>query len=276
MSIITLTTDFGHKDYFVSVTKAALLQETPKSIIIDISHDVSPFNHTEAAYILKNAYQNFPKGSIHIVGVDSELSPENNHIVMAYDGHYFIGANNGIFSLLLEENKYDKLIEINIHNTVLSSFPVLDVFVKVAAHLTRNGSIDVVGRSFDGLKEMTGVRPVIHESERQLIGSVIYIDNFGNVVTNIKKSLFTEVQKARSFTIYAQSVKFTSIYDSYTEAINFDIPKKDREEDGKKIALWNAAGHLELAIYKSNPSKVGSANSLFGLDFRTPITVEFN
>lgn len=276
MSIITLTTDFGHKDYFVSVTKAALLQETPKSTIVDISHDISPFNHTEAAYILKNAYQNFPKGSIHIVGVDSELSPENNHIVMAYDGHYFIGANNGIFSLLLEENKYDKLIEINIHNTVLSSFPVLDVFVKVAAHLTRNGSIDVVGRSFDGLKEMTGVRPVIHESERQLIGSVIYIDNFGNVVTNIKKSLFTEVQKARSFTIYAQSVKFTSIYDSYTEAINFDIPKKDREEDGKKIALWNAAGHLELAIYKSNPSKVGSANSLFGLDFRTPITVEFN
>ena len=276
MSIITLTTDFGHKDYFVSVTKAALLQETPKSTIVDISHDISPFNHTEAAYILKNAYQNFPKGSIHIVGVDSELSPENNHIVMAYDGHYFIGANNGIFSLLLEENKYDKLIEINIHNTVLSSFPVLDVFVKVAAHLTRNGSIDVVGRSFDGLKEMTGVRPVIHESERQLIGSVIYIDNFGNVVTNIKKSLFTEIQKARSFTIYAQSVKFTSIYDSYTEAINFDIPKKDREEDGKKIALWNAAGHLELAIYKSNPSKVGSANSLFGLDFRTPITVEFN
>ena len=276
MSIITLTTDFGHKDYFVSVTKAALLQETPKSIIIDISHDVSPFNHTEAAYILKNAYQNFPKGSIHIVGVDSELSPENNHIVMAYDGHYFIGANNGIFSLLLEENKYEKLIEINIHNTVLSSFPVLDVFVKVAAHLTRNGSIDVVGRSFEGLKEMTGGRPVIHESGRQLIGSVIYIDNFGNVVTNIKKSLFTEVQKARSFTIYAQSVKFTSVYDSYTEAISFDIPKKDREEDGKKIALWNAAGHLELAIYKSNPSKVGSANSLFGLDFRTPITVEFN
>ena len=276
MSIITLTTDFGHKDYFVSVTKAALLQETPKSTIVDISHDISPFNHTEAAYILKNAYKNFPKGSIHIVGVDSELSPENNHIVMAYDGHYFIGANNGIFSLLLEENKYDKLIEINIHNTVLSSFPVLDVFVKVAAHLTRNGSIDIVGRSFDGLKEMTGVRPVIHESGRQLIGSVIYIDNFGNVVTNIKKSLFTEVQKARSFTIYAQSVKFTSIYDSYTEAINFDIPKKDREEDGKKIALWNAAGHLELAIYKSNPSKVGSANSLFGLDFRTPITVEFN
>lgn len=276
MSIITLTTDFGHKDYFVSATKAALLQEATNSTVLDISHDISPFNHTEAAYILKNAYHNFPKGSIHIVGVDSELSPENNHIVMAYDGHYFIGANNGIFALLLEEKKYEKLVEINIHNAVLSSFPVLDVFVKVAAHLARNGSMDVIGRSFTGLKELTGVRPVIHESGRQLIGSVIYIDNFGNVVTNIKKSLFLEVQKTRPFIIYAQSVKFNAVYNSYTEAINFNIPKQNREEDGKKIALWNAAGHLELAIYKSNPLKVGSANSLFGLDFRTPITVEFN
>ena len=276
MSIITLTTDFGHKDYFVSATKAALLQEATDSTVLGISHDISPFNHTEAAYILKNAYHNFPKGSIHIVGVDSELSPENNHIVMAYDGHYFIGANNGIFALLLEEKKYEKLVEINIHNAVLSSFPVLDVFVKVAAHLARNGSMDVIGRSFTDLKELTGVRPVIHESGRQLIGSVIYIDNFGNVVTNIKKSLFLEVQKTRPFIIYAQSVKFNAVYNSYTEAINFNIPKQNREEDGKKIALWNAAGHLELAIYKSNPLKVGSANSLFGLDFRTPITVEFN
>ena len=276
MSIITLTTDFGHKDYFVSATKAALLQEATNSTVLDISHDISPFNHTEAAYILKNAYHNFPKGSIHIVGVDSELSPENNHIVMAYDGHYFIGANNGIFALLLEEKKYEKLVEINIHNAVLSSFPVLDVFVKVAAHLARNGSMDVIGRSFTDLKELTGVRPVIHESGRQLIGSVIYIDNFGNVVTNIKKSLFLEVQKTRPFIIYAQSVKFNAVYNSYTEAINFNIPKQNREEDGKKIALWNAADHLELAIYKSNPLKVGSANSLFGLDFRTPITVEFN
>lgn len=276
MSIITLTTDFGHKDYFVSATKAALLQEATNSTVLDISHEISPFNHTEAAYILKNAYHNFPKGSIHIVGVDSELSPENNHIVMAFDGHYFIGANNGIFALLLEEKKYEKLVEINIHNAVLSSFPVLDVFVKVAAHLARNGSMDVIGRSFTDLKELTGVRPVIHESGRQLIGSVIYIDNFGNVVTNIKKSLFLEVQKTRPFIIYAQSVKFNAVYNSYTEAINFNIPKQNREEDGKKIALWNSAGHLELAIYKSNPLKVGSANSLFGLDFRTPITVEFN
>lgn len=275
MSFITLTTDFGHKDYFVSAIKAALLQEISEPQIIDISHDISPFNHTEAAYILRNAYTNFPKGSIHLVGVDSELSPENQHLIMAFDGHYFIGANNGIFSLLIEEKKYDKLVEINIHNNIISTFPVLDVFVKVAGHISRNGALEVVGKLFNELKELVGVRPVIHESEKKMIGSVIYIDNFGNAVTNIKKSDFLAVQKTRSFTIYAQSVKFHAIYNAYSEAINFSIEKGKREEEGKKIALWNAAGHLELSIYKSNPNKVGSANSLFGLDFRTPVIIEF-
>ncbi|MGB1448475.1 MAG: SAM hydrolase/SAM-dependent halogenase family protein [Flavobacteriaceae bacterium] len=275
MSIITLTTDFGHKDYFVAATKAALLQEAPNATILDITHEISPFNHTEAAYILKNAYKNFPKGSIHIVGVDSELSPENNHIAMLFDGHYFIGANNGIFSLILEEMNYDKLVEINIHNALLTTFPVLDVFVKVAGHLSRNGSMDVIGKSFDVLKEMVGVKPVLNERRTQLIGSVIYIDNFGNVVTNIKKAHFLDIQKTRPYTVLAQSVKFNRIYDSFAASINFAIPKEKREEDGKKIALWNAANHLELAIYKSNPSKVGSAHSLFGLDFRTPVTIMF-
>lgn len=276
MSIITLTTDFGHKDYFVSATKAALLQEAPDATIVDISHEISPFNHTEAAYILKNAYRNFPKGSIHIIGVDSEFSPENEHMIIAFDDHYFVGANNGIFSLIVEDQKIDKIVEINIHNTIISSFPVLDVFVKVAAHIARGGTMDVVGKETKSILELVGVRPVINDIGNQIIGSVIYIDNFGNVVTNIKKNEFLELQKMRPFTIYAQSVKFNIIYNSYVEAINYKIPKDQRNDEGKLIALWNSAHHLELSIYKSNPSKVGSANSLFGLDFRTPVTIKFS
>ncbi len=91
----------------------------------------------------------------------------------------------------------------------------------------------------------------------------------------LKRIFFLEIQKSRDFIIYANSVKFQKIYNSYSEAIDFDIPKKKREEEGKKIAIWNSADYLEIAIYKSNPSKVGSANSLFGLEFRTTITVEF-
>ena len=275
MSIITLTTDFGFKDYFVSVIKASIYNEIPNANVIDISNSISQFNHSEAAYILKNAYHAFPKKSIHIVGVDSEFSPENKHLLMSFDNHYFIGADNGIFSLLLEGRKYDKLVEINIHDVSASSFPVLDVFVKVAGHLSRKGNMEVVGIKTNKLKEIINVNPVLNESQTQLIGSVIYIDNFGNVVVNIKKKYFLEIQKSRDFIVYANSVKFQKIYNSYSEAIDFDIPKNKREEEGKKIAIWNSAGYLELAIYKSNPLKVGSANSLFGLEFRTTITVEF-
>ena len=187
MPIITLTTDFGFKDYFVSVIKASIYNEIPNANVIDISNSISPFNHSEAAYILKNAYLAFPKESIHIVGVDSEFSPENKHLLMSFDDHYFIGADNGIFSLLLEGRKYNKLVEINIHGVSVSSFPVLDVFVKVAGHLSRKGNMEVVGIKTNELKEIININPVLNESHTQLIGSVIYIDNFGNVVTNIKK-----------------------------------------------------------------------------------------
>jgi len=195
---------------------------------------------------------------------------------MYFDGHYFIGANNGILSLIKDDRVPDKIVEINIHNNITSSFPVLDVFVKVAGHISRKGSIDVIGKPITEIKEVTGVRPVINPTENQILGSVIYIDNFGNVVTNITERLFSEYRKGRSYTIFAKSIKFDSIHASYTEAINFSIPKENRDEDGKKIALFNAAGHLELSIYKSNPQTVGSASSLFGLEFRDTITIKFN
>ena len=275
MSLVSLTTDFGLKDYFVAAIKAELYQEIEGVNVVDVSHQISPFNHTEAAYVLKNAYSAFPKGSIHIIGVDSEYTPENVHIVMLLEGHYFIGANNGIFSLIKEERIPEKIVEINIHKNIVSSFPVLDIFVKVAGHIARKGSLDVIGKNINQIKEVTDVKPVINTSEDQILGSVIYIDNFGNVVTNINKKVFLEYQKGREYTILTKSVKLHSIYNSYTEAINFSIPKENREEDGKKIALFNAAGQLELSIYKSNPQTVGSANSLFGLEFRDTITIKF-
>ena len=136
---------------------------------------------------------------------------------MLFDGHYFVGANNGVFALIIEEMKYEKLVEINIHNNLLTTFPVLEVFVKVAGHLSRNGSMDVIGKPLQGLKEIIGVKPVVNDSGTQIIGSVIYIDNFGNVVTNIKKASFLEIQKTRPFKIFAQSVTFDHIFDSFAD-----------------------------------------------------------
>ena len=275
MPIVSLTTDFGVKDYSVSAIKASLQIEIPDVTIIDVSHQVSPFNLTEAGYILKNAFKAFPEGSIHIVGVDSERTPENAHIAMLFEGHYFIGADNGIFSLIADDTKAEKIVEINIHDAFVSSFPMLDVFVKVAGHLARKGQLEIIGKSIMEIKTLTDVNPVVSPDDRAILGSIIYIDNYGNVVTNITKKLFHSVGKSRDFTIFARTVKFRKIVNHYSDAIDYDLPVNKREEDGKKLALFNTADYLELAIYKSNPLTVGSAHSLFGLDYRDPVTIEF-
>ena len=275
MTIVTLTTDFGHKDFSISVIKAALLQQISNLKIIDISHEISPYNASETAYILKNAFRAFPKGSIHIIGVESEWTPENIHLVMEFEEHYFIGADNGILSMIKEDFIATKIVEINIHKTVITSFPVLDIFINVAAHISRKGSLEVIGKSIKKIKELTNINPVINHEKNQILGSVIYIDNYGNLVSNIKKDLFYEIGKSRNFTIYARSVKFKKIYKNYSEAIDFSLPKGKREEDGKKLAIFNTSDHLELAVYKSNPQTIGGAGSLFGLDYRDPITVKF-
>lgn len=275
MPIVTLMTDFGNKDYAVAAVKGAILSTVENPQIVDISHEISPYNPTEAAYILKNAYKNFPKGSIHIIGVESEKTPENDHLAMYFDGHYFIGADNGIFAMIKGDLKSDKTVLINIHNKMPSTYPVLEIFVWVAAHISRDGTLEVVGNTVDQIKEIKELRPVINQQGNQIIGAIIYVDNYGNVITNITRKLFKEVGKSRAFTIFARNVKFRTVYETYSDAIDFSIPKEKREEDGKKIALFNDADHLELAIYKSNTQTVGSAQSLFGLEYRESITVKF-
>jgi len=276
MPIVTLTTDFGEKDHYVGAVKGSIYSELNEVRIVDISHSISPFHITEAAYVIQNAYSSFPKGSIHIIGIDSELNPENRHIAVELDGHYFICANNGIISMLASEIRPAKIVEINIHDRLASNFPVLDVFVKVACHLARGGTLEVIGKTITDIKELTGIRPVVNAEGNQILGNVIYIDNYGNVISNINKTLFDEVGKGRKFKITARTANFSSVFKHYSDAINFDVAADRREEDGKKLALWNSSNYLELAIYKSNPKTVGSASSLFGLEYLDTVTVNFS
>ncbi|GAA4326230.1 SAM-dependent chlorinase/fluorinase [Pontixanthobacter gangjinensis] len=276
MAIITLTTDFGEKDYFAGAVKGAIYSELSDVRIVDISHSVSPFHISEAAYIIKNAYKSFPKGSIHIIGIDSELTPENKHLAVKLDEHYFICANNGILSLLASEIRPEKIVEINIHDKIQTNFPVLDVFVKVACHIARGGTLEVIGKSVREIKYLKQFEPIINSEKNQILGHVIYVDNYGNVITNISRKLFENVGKGRDFKISARTVNFSTIYETYSHAINFDVEKdKRKEEDGKKLAVFNSAGYVELAMYKSNPNTVGSAASLFGLEYLDTVTVNF-
>jgi len=275
MSVITLTTDFGIKDHFLGSVKGALHQNIPDVKIVDISNNISPFNIIEAAYIIENSYKNFPKNSIHIIGVDSELTPEKKHLAVYLDEHYFICSDNGILSLLFNKIKPEKIVEISIYNNSVTSFPVLDVFVKVAAHIYRGGNIDLVGNKTEKIIDVHEINPILNQKKNEITGHVIYIDNYENVVINITKDVFKKFGKSRPYVINARNYQFKKIYKNYSDAIKFDIKKEFRKEEGKKIALFNKSDYLELSIYKSNPELSGGASSLFGLKYRDVVTISF-
>jgi len=275
MPIITLTTDFGLKDHYVGAIKGHIYSELPEATLVDISHQVSPFHIQECAYLLKNAYKAFPQGSIHMVGVDSEKTSENTHLALLVDGHFFITADNGVISLITDEVTPDKVVEIQLPNTISSPFPVLDVFVKVACHLARGGTLEVIGKPFSGLRSIRENAPTITNSGNTILGTVLYIDNYGNVVTNIHKNLFEAYRKGRAFTLEARNKKLNEIYKKYSDIINFDLDKSQRRGAGDLMALFNSAGYIELAIYKSNPNTVGGAASLLGLDYRDTVLINF-
>ena len=275
MSLITLTTDFGTKDHFVGAVKGAIYTELPDARIVDITHEISPFSITETAYILKNSYKRFPEKSIHIVGVDAELSPENKHIAILLDNHYFICPDNGIISMIASEIKPTQIVEINIHDRVESSFPVLDVFVQVACFIARGGSLGVIGKEIQTYKKMTEIQPKINANETQIIGSVIYIDNYGNIISNISEKLFSDIGKGRNYKVIARRYTFDKINKKYNEIINYEIDENRNHYDGNRLAIFNSAGFLEIAIYRSNLNTVGGASSLLGLDYRDTVMVEF-
>ena len=275
MSIITLTTDFGTKDHFVGTVKGAIYTELPDAKIVDISHHISPFSITETAYILKNSYKHFPKGTIHIIGVDSELSVENKHISLELDGHFFVCPDNGLISMIASEINPTKIVEINFHNKIKSSFPVLDVFVKVACHIARGGNLGVIGKEIKDYKKLIEIKPKVNQTKTVIIGGVIYIDNYGNVISNITKKMFNDIGKGRSFKIKAKRYTFDKIYTGYNEIVNYTIPPQNRRSDGNRLALFNSSEHLEIAVYRSNLKTVGGASSLLGIDYRDTISIEF-
>ena len=272
MSIVTLTTDYGLKDHFVGALKGKLLSEFPEATIIDISHNIDAFNIAEASYIIGAAYSSFPKGTVHLIGVDIELNTENQHIAMQWNDQYFICADNGILSMLIQKIVPQKLVAINIHDRLPNDATDLDVFVKVACHLAKGGLPNVIGKEIKTIKEVTELQALVHDN--QIKGNVIYIDHLGNVVTNIPKKLFLEIGKGRPYEVKFKNQIIKTILPKYSDiGISERYPLKDYE--GQKLAIFNEAGFLEIAIFRSNPDTVGSASSLLGVNYRDVVTIEF-
>lgn len=274
MSFITLTTDFGTKDHFVGAVKGAIYSQLPTAKIIDITHEISPFNITETAYILKNSYKSFPKGTVHIVGVDSELSERNKHIALELDEHFFVCPDNGLISMIASEIQPTKIVEITIHNRVESSFPVLDVFVNVACFIIRGGNLSIVGKEIKEYKKLIEIQAKVSRNQNQITGGILYVDNYGNLITNITRKLFDEVGKGRPFIIRASRYSFTKIYNKYNEIVPADATNMS-SFDGQKLALFNSAGYLEIAVYRSNLQTVGGASTLLGMEYRDTVIIDF-
>lgn len=274
MSIITLTTDYGLKDHFVGALKGKILSEYFEATIIDISHDIDPFNTVEASYVLAASYTSFPKGTVHLIGIDLELNKENQHIVMQWNDHFFIAADNGILSMLSQKIVPQKIVAINIHDRLPNDATDIDVFIKVACHIAKGGQLNVIGKEIKTIKQVTELKAVLSDDGTMLKGNVIYIDHFGNVVTNISKKQFIESAKGRPYEIVLKTKNIKTILPNYSAIANSDkYPIKYYE--GEKLAIFNEAGFLEIAVFRSNPSKVGSANSLLGLNYRDVVVIKF-
>ncbi|MBI4944928.1 MAG: SAM-dependent chlorinase/fluorinase [Bacteroidetes bacterium] len=244
MAIITLTTDLGLHDYYVGALKGTILSQMPEAVIVDISHSVPAFDIRHAAYVLSQAYPNFPKETVHILGVNAEIAANQNHLAIYCDGHYFIGTDNGIFSLLFDKVP-DKIYDLsNIRQeTELLIFPLKNIFVKAACHLARGGTPEVLGMQQDDFRKVDTVNPVF--TDNTLHGTVMYIDSYGNAVINITKKLFSDTVKGKKFTIEFSGEEINELSLRYNETAGGNI-----------LALFNSAGYLEIAQVQDSVSKL--------------------
>lgn len=255
MPIITLTTDWNEDDYYIGSVKGAIISQVPNVKIIDISHKIKPFNILQAAFILRNSFPHFPKNTIHIIGVNTEPEKKQKNLVIYAEGHYFIGTDNGIFSLIFQ-NHPKHIIELETKET---PFPALDSFVHVASRLAMGDNIESMGKKVNDFQKKVPLRATIDENV--ITGSIIHIDSYKNAITNISRDLFERIGKNRLFELFVQSnsYKIQKINTTYNET-----------SPGELLALFNSLNLLEVAINK------GNAADLLNLSTNSTIRIKFH
>lgn len=274
MPVVTLTTDYGLTDHRVAAIKGSLLSANESTKIVDISHNIEAYNLLHTAYILKNVHPYFPNGTVHLVAVDSFYNKNRKSLLYLVNNQFFIAADNGVLSLVFNEIKPEAIYEITLNNRFddIVNFTATDIFVPVANHLLNGGLPEVIGRKTKSVKQITQLQPTFNSVEKMIIGDIMYIDHFGNIVTNIKKEYFEkEAAVYKNFKIKLRSFSLNKIYQSYTEIIT--DWKKENEFHGKAVAIFNEAGFLEITIYKG--SQHNGASSLLGLGYDDNIYIEF-
>jgi S-adenosyl-L-methionine hydrolase (adenosine-forming) len=232
MSVITLTTEWRSDDIYYGIIRGKLISRCPDATIIDNAGNIPSFNISHAAFIIRNTYSNFPEGTVHIICVHTEAAKGQDYLIVRARGHYFIGTDNGIFNLILNADP-DEVIRIDQYDTS----DELDIFARAASEIVAGKNISELGKPLDALSERVPFRATIDKDV--IIGSIIFIDSYGNAISNITREIFLRVFENKPYTILIQSNK------NYTNRIS------DRYSDvpvGELLARFNQLDLLEISI----------------------------
>jgi S-adenosyl-L-methionine hydrolase (adenosine-forming) len=240
MPVITLTTEWKSDDIYYGIIKGKLSSRCPGTIIIDNAGNIPAFNISHASFIIRNTFNNYPKGSIHIICVHSEAHKDQDHLIVRARDHFFIGTDNGIFNLILNSDP-DEVIRLEPDAT----FDELEVFAKAASDLIAGKKPSEIGKSVKSLSERVPLRATIDKDV--IIGSIIFIDSYGNAISNITREVFYRVFENKAYRILIQSNK------NYTDQISLrysDVPV------GEMLARFNQLDLLEISINGADVSEL--------------------
>ena len=234
MSLITLTTEWQGYDYYNGVLKGKLLAACKKAVVVDNANGIPPFNLQHTAFVIRNTYHHYPKGSIHIICVQSEYHKSQPHMLVKADGHYFIGADNGVFHLILNSEP-ESVIKLNMPSE--NSFDETDIFVRAAASVINGDNLSEIGETVGKINEKVPLRATLEDDS--ITGSIIFIDSYGNLISNITKDLFNRVFSKKKYTIAIRSNKnlIEKISESYKSEGISDL-----------MATFNSLNLLEIGI----------------------------
>ena len=255
MSIVTLTTDWHKSDHYIGFVKGKLLQQNLQTQIIDISHQISLYDISEAAFVLSSCYDCYPKGTVHFIGVNTDLTPKRGMLIIEHNEHKFICSDCGIPNLLFPEIEI-KVWKVN--NELIKASSPMDAFIHITGELANGKACDTLGSITNDYSKQIPFLPVIDENE---IGSrVIYIDSYANIITNLKKDVFEQVRKGRAFKIFLQSNFYVidTISNSYLDKAAGDL-----------VAIFNNTGNLEIAVV------YGAASELLNISKGGSIRIQF-
>ncbi len=256
MALITFMSDFGDNDHYVAAVKARILGINPDLQIVDISHSITPFDISHGSYVLGSVFREFPPGTVHLVAVNAVDRESDNYIIINIEGHYFIGVDNGLFSLISEDHP-EKIVKLSNQDIESSVFPSRDILGKATAMLAGGAAMENLGTVVTDFKRMLGRQ--LKATKKQISGNVIRIDHFGNAITNIDQEIFNILLKHRGFDIKFGRETIRTIHSSYASV-----------EPGECFVVFNSNGFLEIGINK------GNASELMGLAFDSPVMINFD